>query len=232
MRSTSAPVLESLRGRVRSLPPIWLDVGLVVLVLAVQLWPFLARVNPSGRPWHWWGYVVVTAAALPVLWRRRSPIAALLVSLAATGFYDAFGDVPSQPIWYGGLVTLYAVAVRSPQRIRVAALVLTVGGSLLIGSFETALRSGVLFIAAYAIGRAEPFSIHVETFGTSTIDPAKVTDLVQDYFDFRPGAIIQRLGLLAPIYRPTAAYGHFGREGFPWERTEAAADLRRAAEGF
>lgn len=85
---------------------------------------------------------------------------------------------------------------------------------------------------AYAIGRAEPFSIHVETFGTSEVDPERLTALVHDYFDFRPGAIIRRLGLFKPIYRPTAAYGHFGREGFPWEQTDAADDLRRAAEGF
>ncbi|MGA7270594.1 MAG: methionine adenosyltransferase [Acidimicrobiia bacterium] len=85
---------------------------------------------------------------------------------------------------------------------------------------------------AYAIGRAEPFSVHVETFGTATVDPARVEALVRDYFDFRPGAIIQRLDLLRPIYRPTTAYGHFGREGFPWENTDAADELRRAAEGF
>ena len=85
---------------------------------------------------------------------------------------------------------------------------------------------------AYAIGRAEPFSILVDTFGTSTIDPDKVTALVRDYFDFRPGAIISRLDLLRPIYRPTTAYGHFGRNGFPWESTEPADELRRAAEGF
>lgn len=85
---------------------------------------------------------------------------------------------------------------------------------------------------AYAIGRAEPFSIHVDDFGTATIDPAKLSALVTDFFDFRPGAIIQRLDLLRPIYRPTTAYGHFGRDGFPWEETDAADDLRRAAEGF
>lgn len=85
---------------------------------------------------------------------------------------------------------------------------------------------------AYAIGRAEPFSIHVETFGTSEVDPDSISALVQDYFDFRPGAIIRHLGLLNPIYRPTSAYGHFGREEFPWESTDVADDLRRAAEGF
>jgi signal transduction histidine kinase len=152
------PIFRSLRGRLRSLSPVWLDVGLVVLVMAVQLWPFLSRANPAGGPWHWWGYAVVTAAALPLLWRRRGPVAALLTSLVATGLYDAFGAVPAQPIWYGGLVALYTVAACCPQWIRVAMLAVTIGGSLVIGSSETALRSSVLFVAAYAIGRASAAS--------------------------------------------------------------------------
>ena len=89
---------------------------------------------------------------------------------------------------------------------------------------------------AYAIGTPEPFSVHVDTFGTSAVDPGKLTALVKEYFDFRPGAIIKRLDLLRPIYRPTAAYGHFGRPGsadqFPWESTDVADDLRRAAESL
>ncbi|HEX7099759.1 MAG TPA: methionine adenosyltransferase [Acidimicrobiia bacterium] len=89
---------------------------------------------------------------------------------------------------------------------------------------------------AYAIGTPEPFSVYVDTFGTAAIDPDKLTGLVRDYFDFRPGAMIKRLDLLRPIYRPTAAYGHFGRPGsadqFPWENTDVAADLRRAAESL
>lgn len=85
---------------------------------------------------------------------------------------------------------------------------------------------------AYAIGRSEPFSVHVDTFGTSRVDPDRLTGLVQDFFEFRPGSIIQRLDLLQPIYRNTAAYGHFGRDMFPWERTDVADDLRRAAEAL
>ncbi|MFP3915622.1 MAG: methionine adenosyltransferase [Actinomycetota bacterium] len=85
---------------------------------------------------------------------------------------------------------------------------------------------------AYAIGRPDPFSVFVETFGTSEVDPGRLSTLVHDFFDFRPGAIIRRLDLLRPIYRPTTAYGHFGREQFPWERTDAADELRRAAEGL
>ena len=78
---------------------------------------------------------------------------------------------------------------------------------------------------AYAIGRAEPFSILVDTFGTSNVDPDRLEAVVSEMFDFRPRAIIERLGLRAPIYRQTAAYGHFGRPDLPWEQTDLAADL-------
>jgi S-adenosylmethionine synthetase len=83
---------------------------------------------------------------------------------------------------------------------------------------------------AYAIGQAAPFSVHVDTFGTSQLDPDRLDKLVGSYFDFRPAAILERLALRAPIYAPTAAYGHFGRPGFSWEATEAAAELAGAAE--
>ena len=85
---------------------------------------------------------------------------------------------------------------------------------------------------AYAIGRAEPFSIHIDTAGTSTIDPDQLEKLVTDFFDFRPAAILDRLDLQRPIYRPTAAYGHFGRSEFPWESTVVAPELRKAAEAL
>ena len=87
---------------------------------------------------------------------------------------------------------------------------------------------------AYAIGVANPVSIMVDTFGTSEIAPEKIEPMVRDLFDMRPAALIERLDLLRPIYRRTAAYGHFGRtegDGFTWEITEPFADeLRRAAE--
>jgi S-adenosylmethionine synthetase len=81
---------------------------------------------------------------------------------------------------------------------------------------------------AYAIGRAEPFSILVDTFGTSQVDPALLEEVVVELFDFRPKAIIERLELRTPIYRKTAAYGHFGRPGLPWERIDVAAALAAA----
>jgi S-adenosylmethionine synthetase len=81
---------------------------------------------------------------------------------------------------------------------------------------------------AYAIGTAHPVSLMVDTFGTETVDPARITDLVWDAFDFRPAAIIRDLDLRRPIYEDTAAYGHFGRKEFPWEATDRADDLRGA----
>ncbi|HWQ04058.1 MAG TPA: methionine adenosyltransferase [Longilinea sp.] len=84
---------------------------------------------------------------------------------------------------------------------------------------------------AYAIGVAHPLSINVETFGTGIIPDEQIAELVQKHFDLRPGAIIRDLDLRRPIYRKTAAYGHFGREDadFTWERTDRAAALRKAA---
>ena len=81
---------------------------------------------------------------------------------------------------------------------------------------------------AYAIGVAHPVSLNVDTFGTEKADPARMLEAVRDLFDFRPAAIIRNLDLRRPIYRETAAYGHFGRKGLPWEETDRAEDLRRA----
>ena len=84
---------------------------------------------------------------------------------------------------------------------------------------------------AYAIGVARPVSVMVETFGTATMDPARISELVQEHFDLRPGALIRDLKLQRPVYAATAAYGHFGRRepGFTWEETTRADGLRRAA---
>jgi S-adenosylmethionine synthetase len=84
---------------------------------------------------------------------------------------------------------------------------------------------------AYAIGVAEPVSVYVETFGTAKISEDKISDLVRDHFPLKPRAIIEHLQLLRPIFRKTAAYGHFGREDadFIWERTDKAAALKEAA---
>ena len=84
---------------------------------------------------------------------------------------------------------------------------------------------------AYAIGVAHPVSVQVETFGTEVIPVEQIEALVKQVFDFRPAAIVRDLDLRRPIYRKTAAYGHFGRDDhdFTWERTDKAATLRAAA---
>jgi S-adenosylmethionine synthetase len=84
---------------------------------------------------------------------------------------------------------------------------------------------------SYAIGVAHPISISIETFGTGKVDEDIIHKLVKKHFDFRPGAIIESLQLRRPIYKQTAAYGHFGREDvdLPWERTDKAAKLKAEA---
>jgi len=82
---------------------------------------------------------------------------------------------------------------------------------------------------AYAIGQASPFSVYVDAFGTAEIDPVKLEALVESFFDFRPEAILRKLGLRRPICARTSALGHFGRPGFPWESTADADELKKAA---
>jgi S-adenosylmethionine synthetase len=86
---------------------------------------------------------------------------------------------------------------------------------------------------AYAIGKAEPVGLFIETFGTETADPARISEAIMQTFDLRPAAIIRDLDLKRPIYAQTAAYGHFGRElpDFTWERTDKAEQLKKLVEG-
>jgi S-adenosylmethionine synthetase len=81
---------------------------------------------------------------------------------------------------------------------------------------------------AYAIGVAHPISMAVDTFGTGTVEDEVLARAVTELFDARPAAIIKQLGLRAPIYKATSCYGHFGRTGFPWERTDQVAALQVA----
>jgi len=81
---------------------------------------------------------------------------------------------------------------------------------------------------AYAIGKAHPVGLYVETFGTEKVPVERITAAIREVFDLRPAAIIRDLDLLRPVYAATAAYGHFGREleQFTWERTDRVADLQ------
>lgn len=93
------------------------------------------------------------------------------------------------------------------------------------------LADRCLIQLAYAIGVAEPVALYVDTFHTARIDEAKIVELLREMFDLTPGGIIRTLQLRRPIYRGTAAYGHFGREepGFTWELRDRADELREAA---
>lgn len=93
------------------------------------------------------------------------------------------------------------------------------------------LARRALVEVAYAIGRAHPVSLRVDTYGTGTLGDELLAELVREHFDARPQAIIAELDLRRPIYAQTAAYGHFGRPGFPWEQTDKVEALRQAAEG-
>ncbi|MBN2326938.1 MAG: methionine adenosyltransferase domain-containing protein, partial [Candidatus Omnitrophica bacterium] len=79
---------------------------------------------------------------------------------------------------------------------------------------------------AYAIGVAQPVSVNVDTFGTGKLSDDEIAKRVKDVFDLRPSAIISRLNLRRPIYRATAAYGHFGRSEFPWEQLDYVEKLK------
>jgi len=87
---------------------------------------------------------------------------------------------------------------------------------------------------SYAIGRAQPTSVAVESFGTAAIEDSEMLELIRRHFDLRPAAIGHRLDLRRPIYRPTAAFGHFGRDDLdlPWERTDLAETLRAEASAL
>jgi S-adenosylmethionine synthetase len=91
---------------------------------------------------------------------------------------------------------------------------------------------------AYAIGKAQPVGLYVETFGTESAPVDKIQAAIASVFDLRPGAIVHDLDLLRPIYKPTAAYGHFGRtvagnveNPFTWERTDRVEELQKAVKG-
>ena len=83
---------------------------------------------------------------------------------------------------------------------------------------------------AYAIGVAEPVSLHVDTFGTATVSDRRLEDVLAAAFDLTPKGIIDHLDLRRPIFQKTASFGHFGRPEFSWESTERAAELAAAAD--
>lgn len=149
------PLITVLRRRLRAVPPLLADGVLTALITIAQLWPLLSSESSTGVPYSWWGYAVAVASSLPLIWRRRFPLPVLLLSLSISAMYDLSEQVADQPVWYGSLVGFYTVAAYSTFWTRIITLVLTAAGmAAFVGSSETALRSAVLLVASYAIGRA------------------------------------------------------------------------------
>ena len=80
---------------------------------------------------------------------------------------------------------------------------------------------------AYAIGVAKPVSVLVDTYGTGKVSDERLIEIINENFDLRPTKIIEQLDLRRPIYQKTASYGHFGRDEFPWEKTDKAEELKK-----
>lgn len=151
--------LHGWSARLRSLPPAGADAALTVLALAGQVTPFLTTSRGDGRPWTAAEFLPILLVSLPVLGRRHAPITCLLISAAGIGVYAIVGgDGPEQPIWYGALMLMYAVAERAPQRQRRLTLVLAAAGITIIGgvfgSLAVGIREAILWGAAYALGRS------------------------------------------------------------------------------
>ncbi|KPC65232.1 sensor histidine kinase [Streptomyces chattanoogensis] len=146
------PISPSLR-RLASSP--WSEVTLAVVTTVAQMAPLLFEHSDSGRPWHWWGYVVAVGASLPLAVRRRAPASVLLVCAAFAGLYDLAAPLAPQPLWYGTLIALHGMASVSPPRVRIPVfLAICACGLASVGSPDTATRGVVLYVAAYALGRA------------------------------------------------------------------------------
>ncbi|MCF3142757.1 sensor histidine kinase [Streptomyces platensis] len=146
------PLSPSLR-RLAGSP--WAEVTLGIVTTVAQMAPLLFVHSDSGRPWHWWGYVVAAGASLPLAVRRLAPAPVLLVCATFSSLYDLAAPLAPQPLWYGVLIALYRVASVSPPRVRVPVLLaICAGGLASVGSPNTATRGVVLYVAAYALGRA------------------------------------------------------------------------------
>jgi S-adenosylmethionine synthetase len=157
---------------------------------------------------------------------------------ADTAFAVATGKfVLSGPMGDAGLTTRSSSTLwrvgrhgggRSRARIRQSGPFRRVRDALGVKRGRRWLAERVEVQVAYAIGKAAPVGLFVETFGSETVDPARIEKAITSVFDLRPGAIIRDLDLLRPIYAQTAAYGHFGRTDIelPWEQTNKVDELK------
>ncbi|MFF4771692.1 sensor histidine kinase [Microtetraspora fusca] len=148
----------SLIARLRTLPPLAVDAALTVVVLAAQTVPFFYSRRLAGpEPWTVMEYLPVIGASLPLIVRRRYPLAVLIVIILATNVYSMHDpDIPPQPLWYGHLVATYTVAQLAPRWQRLGVILIMVPGSILFGgnSVPTLVRGLLTWVASYALGRA------------------------------------------------------------------------------
>jgi len=130
---------------------------------------------------------------------------------------------------YGGVVSHGggAFSGKDPTKVERSATYMARYVAKNIVAAKLAKKCWVQF--GYAIGKAEPVSVMIDTFGTGTVSDQKLAELVRKHFDLTPRGIIKELDLLKPIYRNTAAYGHFGRQEFSWEKTTKADKLKKDA---
>ncbi|WP_433417334.1 sensor histidine kinase [Microtetraspora malaysiensis] len=145
-------------ARFRALHPLLIDAVLTAVVLAAQSVPFFYTSRMAGpEPWTVMEYLPVIGASLPLIVRRRYPLAVLIAIILATNVYSMHDpDIPPQPLWYGHLVATYTVAQLAPRWQRLALLLLMVPGSILFGgnSVPTLVRGLLTWAASYALGRA------------------------------------------------------------------------------
>lgn len=161
------PLLKRFVSELRRLPPLAVDIALTVAALVAQSAPFVSDMRRSGpEPWTVLEFLPILVATLPLLARRRYPLAVFLIILLGMSAYDWPGpDLPEQPLWYGWLIATFTLAQLAPPWQRYATLALTVVGSVAgSGSFDTFVRGLVTWAGAYAIGRAA--AMHRERVAT------------------------------------------------------------------
>jgi S-adenosylmethionine synthetase len=158
--------------------------------------------------------------------------AAIEKVLISTQHQDGVESKLPDALWDEVVLQVLPPDLYDPARLREEFYVNPTGRFVIGGPVgDTGLTGRAEVQVAYAISVARPLSLLVETFGTEKIARAAITGLVRENFDLRPGAILRDLDLRRPIYRPTAAYGHFGRseDTFTWERTDKAPALAAQA---
>ncbi|GGS26244.1 two-component sensor histidine kinase [Streptomyces nojiriensis] len=153
-------MIRAFREGIRGADPRWQDLGLTLLVQLAVTMPFVVPRSPDLPPVTWLSYAMTTAAVLPLVWRRRAPVAVLAAILAVGGIYKVAVDGPGQPLPYAGLIAFYTVALQCAPRVRAAVGVAAVVSVALSVGWETGTARELLFTlfvsaAAYALGRLQ-----------------------------------------------------------------------------